>query len=310
MDRLVEMEVFVAVAEAGSFVKAGTRLRMSPPAVTRAVASLEARLGARVFHRTTRRVSLTEVGTRFLERARRLLVEIDSAEKEAVGETAVPHGHLTVTAPVTFGRAALAPVVCEFLAAHPGVSVSLLLLDRISNLVEEGIDVAVRIGLLPDSSLIARRLGAVRRVLVASPDYLARRGRPRTPGELKHHALITFTGLVPNREWRLFERGRANRVALVPRLEVNDALAAIDAAARGDGITIALSYMVAGRIRDGQLVTVLDGFAPPEVPVHVVHPQSRMVAPKVRAFVDFATPRLREILGSLYLAPATGRRSP
>lgn len=299
MDRLHEIEVFVAVADAGSFAKAGGRMRLSPPAITRAISALEDRLGARVFNRTTRSLTITEVGQRFLENARRILSDLDTAEKEAVGETAVPHGHLSVTASVTFGRSALAPIVCAFLSQNPRVSVSVILLDRLTNLIEEGIDVAVRIGHLPDSSLVAKKVGAVRRILVASPDYLARRGTPLTPADLRLHSMIAFTGLMPNREWRFTDGRSGQSVSFMPRLEINDAVAAIGAAEMGDGITIALSYMVADKIRDGRLVPVLDELTPAGVPVSLVYPQSRLISPKVRAFVDFATPRLRTALDEM-----------
>ena len=302
MDRLHELEVFVAVADAGSFAKAGNRLRLSPPAVTRAISALEDRLGARVFNRTTRSLTITEVGQRFLESAKRVLNDLDTAEKEAIGETAVPHGHLTITASVTFGRSALAPVVGDFLNQHPRISVSVLLLDRITNLVEEGIDLAVRIGPLPDSSLIAKRIGTVRRVLVASPAYLAQRGKPQTPADLRLHSMIAFTGLMPNREWRFLDGRSGNSVSFMPRLEINDAVSSIAAAETGDGITIALSYMVAEKINEGRLVTVLDEFTPPAVPVSLVYPQSRLISPKVRTFVDFATPRLRATVDSLAIS--------
>lgn len=302
MDRLHELEVFVAVADAGSFAKAGTRLRLSPPAVTRAVSALEDRLGARVFNRTTRSLTITEVGQRFLDSARRVLVDLDAAEKEAVGETAMPQGHLTITASVTFGRSALAPLVCGFLNQHPRVTASVVLLDRVVNLVEEGIDLAVRIGPLPDSSLIAKRVGAVRRILVASPDYLARRGMPVSPADLKLHSVIAFTGLMPNREWRFASDRSPNSVALNPTLEINDATAAIAAAEMGHGITIALSYMVHEKIREGKLVVVLDDFTPSARPVHLVYPRTRLVASKVRAFVDYAAPRLKHVLEQLAMA--------
>ncbi len=304
MDRLHELEVFVAVADAGGFAKAGTRLRLSPPAVTRAISALEERLGARVFNRTTRSLTITDVGQRFLESARRILSDLDSAEKEAVGEMAVAHGHLTVTASVTFGRSALTPVVCAFLNEHPRVTVSVLLLDRIANLVEEGINLAVRISHLPDSNLIAKKIGTVRRILVASPDYLARRGVPESPTDLRHHAMIAFSSLTPNREWRCLDGKRGNSVSFVPRLEINDAVAAVAAAEMGDGITVALSYMVADKIRDGRLAPVLDSFTPPPVPVHLVYPQSRLLSAKLRTFIDFAAPRLRATLDRLSL-PAT-----
>lgn len=299
MDRLHQMEVFAAVADAGGFAKAGRRLRISPPAVTRAVSALEARLGTRLLNRTTRNVSLTEAGLRYLEAAKRILAEIDAAEHAALGETAVPTGHLTVTASVTFGRWVVAPIVSEFLRAYPRVAASLLLLDRVVNLVEEGIEVAVRIGQLPDSSLVARRVGEVQRVLVASPGYLAKHGEPRSPADLKRHAIIEMRGLMPSREWRFVNGSTAVHVTVQPRFEVNDALAAIAAAEAGDGITGALSYMIAQKIADGRLAPVLMRHAPPPVPVQLVHPQSRLVAPKVRAFVDFAAPRLTDQLRRL-----------
>ncbi|MGX1097366.1 LysR substrate-binding domain-containing protein [Amorphus sp. MBR-141] len=299
MDRLHEIEVFIAVADAGSFAKAGVRLRLSPPAVTRAISALEDRLGARVFNRTTRSVTITDVGRSFLESARRVLTDLDAAEKEAVGETAMPQGHLTITASVTFGRSALPPVVCSFLAQHPRVSASVLLLDRVVNLVEEGIDIAVRIGHLPDSSLMAKRIGAVHRVLVASPDYLARRGAPVAPTNLRLHSIIAFTGLMPNREWRFLNGQKQGSLNLNPAFEINDAVAAIQIAEKGHGIAIALSYMVSDQIRAGTLVPVLDAFKPPAEPVHLVYPHARFVAPKIRAFVDFAAPRLKTALDHL-----------
>ncbi|MBZ0262516.1 MAG: LysR family transcriptional regulator [Hyphomicrobiales bacterium] len=299
MDRLHEIEVFVAVAESGSFAKAARRLRLSPPAVTRAVSALEDRLGVRVFNRTTRSVTITDVGQRFKESAGRLLADLDTAEREAVGETALPQGHLTVTASVTFGRSALSPVVADFLGHYPRVTASVILLDRIVNLVEEGIDVAVRIGPLPDSNLIAKRIGSVRRVLVASPDYLARRGMPTVPSDLKRHTIIAFTGLMPNREWRFHGGQGPNGVALNPAFEINDALAAIQAAEAGHGITIALSYMVHEKFQEGKLVPVLDDVRPPPLPVHLVYAQTRFIAPKIRAFVDFAAPRLKAMLDQL-----------
>ncbi|MEQ1756639.1 MAG: LysR family transcriptional regulator [Micropepsaceae bacterium] len=296
MDRLHELEVFAAVADAGGFAKAANRLRLSPAAVTRAVSALEDRLGARVFNRTTRSLTITDVGLRLLESAKRILADMNMAEKEAVGETAAPQGHLTITASVTFGRSALVPLVCDFLQEHPRVTASVLLLDRIANLAEEGIDLAVRIGPLPDSNLIAKRVGAVRRVLVASPDYLSRRGTPTVPADLKLHSVIAFTGLMPNREWRFNDKQSQKSMMLNPALEINDALAAIQAAEMGHGITIALSYMVHGKIREGRLVPVLDNIMPLPRPVHLVYLQARLVAPKIRTFIDFAAPRLKAAL--------------
>lgn len=299
MDRLHEIEVFIAVAEAGGFAKAGARLRLSPPAVTRAVSALEDRLGARVFNRTTRSVTITDVGQRFLESARRVLSDLDTAEKDAVGETSTPQGHLTVTASVTFGRSALPPVLCDFLGQHPRVTASVLLLDRVVNLVEEGVDVAVRIGHLPDSSLIAKRIGSVHRILVASPDYLARRGTPESPMDLRLHSVIAFTGLMANREWRFLDGQKHSSISLDPVFEINDAVAAIQAAEMDHGITNALSYMVSDQIRNGKLVPVLQAFTLPPQPVHLVYPHARLVAPKIRAFIDFAAPRLKTALDQL-----------
>jgi DNA-binding transcriptional LysR family regulator len=306
MDRLHAMEVFAAVAEAGSFAGAARQLRLSPPAVTRAVAALEERLGVRLLNRTTRSLSPTEAGLRFLASARRLLAELDEAERSAAGTTAIPSGHLVVTAPVTFGRAHVAAVLAEFLAAQPRVTAALLLLDRVTSLVEEGIDVAVRIGQLPDSALVARRVGEVQHLLVASPAYLAAHGVPERPEALKGHAMIAFSGLLPGRDWRFVANGRATAVTLAPRLEVNDALAALDVAERGHGITLALSYMVGPRLATGRLVPVLDAFAPPPVPVQIVHPHGRLVAAKVRAFLDFAAPRLKERLAAPLSASGRG----
>lgn len=299
MDRLHEIEVFIAVAETGSFAKAGRQLRLSPPAVTRAISALEERLGARVFNRTTRSLSITDVGQRFLETGRRVVAELDAAEKEALGETAVPQGHLNITASVTFGRSALPPVVCSFLGQYPRVTASVLLLDRVVNLIEEGIDIAVRVGHLPDSNLIAKRIGAVHRVLVASPDYLARRGVPASPADLRLHSILAFTGLMPNREWRFQDGQKLGSVSLHPTFEINDAVAAIQAAEMGYGITTALSYMVTDQIREGKLVSVLAPFTLPPLPVHLVYPHARLVAPKIRAFVDFAAPRLKTALDRL-----------
>lgn len=299
MDRLREMEVLVAVVEAGSFVGAASRLGASPPAITRAVASLEGRLGVRLLVRTTRALRLTDAGQRFVDHTRRLLGEIDAAERDALGETGEPSGHLTLTASLTFGRMVLAPIVTAFLAAHPKVTASVGLHDRVVDLLDEGIDVAVRIAELPDSSLVARRVGEVRRLLVAGPDYLARCGAPESPTQLKAHAVIAFTGLMPGHEWRYVADGRTRAVAITPRLEINDALAALAAAEAGEGITPALSYMTADAVAAGRLVPVLEDWSPAPVPIHLVHQQGRLVPQKIRAFMDFAAPRLTAGLGNL-----------
>ena len=299
MDRFQELRVFIAVAETGGFAKAATQLNSSPPAITRAIAGLEQRLGTELLTRTTRRVHLTETGQRFLERARELLADLEGAEKEAAGQSSMPVGQLTIAASVTMGRTILRPVVTEFLNANPRVTAKVVLLDRVVNLVEEGLDVALRVGHLPDSGMIARQVGEVRRILVASPGYLAKRGIPKTPADLKLHSIIAFTGLMPNREWTYQGDRGASRVALQPHFEINDAAAAIASAEAGDGITIALSYMVDNQVREGRLKYVLVAHSMPAVPVQLVYPQSRLVAPKVRAFVDHAAPRIRKALEEL-----------
>lgn len=299
MDRFHELKVMLAVTEAGGFGKAAARLNSSPPAVTRAIAGLEARLGVEIFTRTTRRVHLTEAGRILAERARHVLADLEAAEREASGEAAEPTGLLVITASATMGRSILPPIISAYLDAHPRVTARAVLLDRVVNLVEEGIDVALRVGQLPDSSMMSRTVGEVRRVLVASPDYLEQRGTPHAPADLKLHSIIAFSGLMPNREWTYVGERSTNRISLQPRFEINDAAAAIGAAEASDGITIALSYMVAKQMREGRLVPVLERYAPPAVPVQLVYPESRLVAPRVRSFIDFATPRLRSILADL-----------
>jgi DNA-binding transcriptional LysR family regulator len=294
------LEIFVMVAEQGSLVGAARRLDVSPPSVTRAIASLEVHVGVQLFRRTTRSVKLTEAGERFLAEVRTILAALESAFVDAAGDRETARGQLTVTASVTFGRTHVADVLLEYLREHPRVSASLLLLDRVTNLIDEGIDVAVRIGELPDSSLLARKVGMVRRVLVASPDYLARRGTPKHPRELCEHDMLAFTGLIPGRKWRYREgRGaasKAHEIALTPTLEVNDAVVALRAAERGFGITIAVSYMVADALAAGTLVLVLEPFLPPPIPVQLVIPEARVISAKVRSFLDFAAQRLGERL--------------
>ncbi|MFV8752656.1 LysR family transcriptional regulator [Nannocystaceae bacterium ST9] len=306
------LETFVLVAEQGSLIGAARRLDVSPPSVTRAIAGLEAQLGVQLFTRTTRSVKLTAPGERFLAEVRAILAALESAIDDAAGERETARGHLTITASVTFGRTHVADLLLDYLREHPEVGGSLLLLDRVTHLVDEGIDVAVRIGELPDSSLIARKVGSVRRVLVASPEYLERRGVPKRPRDLAEHDVLAFTGLMPGRKWRYREGGKPREIGLNPRLEVNDALVALRAAERGQGITIALSYMVGEAIAKGSLALVLDEFAPPEIPVHLVIPESRVVAAKVRSFLDFAASRLGERLASeatRLQAPAKRRRA-
>ncbi len=290
VDRLETMRVFVAVAETRGFAPAARRLALSPPAVTRAVAALEERVGTRLLHRTTRIVRLTEAGSRFLADCKRILGEIEEAEASAAGSHAEPRGQLGVTAPVMFGRMYVAPVVLDFLARHPRVTARMLFLDRLTDLIEEGLDVAVRIAHLPDSSLHAVRVGSVRRVVCASPEYLAERGAPRTPADLSQHDAIVFSlGAAPE-EWSFASGETLNPAS---RLIVNSNDVAIAAAVAGGGVARVLSYQIAPELRAGKLQVVLAEFEPPPIPISVVYAEGRRAAGKVRAFVDFAVDRLR-----------------
>ena len=292
MDLWQGMRVFVRVAESGGFAGAARGLGMSPPAVTRAVAALEARIGTRLLVRTTRSVKLTEAGARYLEDCRRILADVEEAEAAAAGSYARPTGTLTVTAPVQFGRHYVLPVLTEYLALHPAVTVRALFLDRVINLVEEGADAAVRIGHLADSDQAAVRVGSVRRVVCAAPAYLARSGEPAEPADLQTHSLIGLTSLAAATEWR-FGPGRGAAVAIRPRLVVSTVDAALAAAVDGWGIVRLLSYQVAPALAEGRLRRVLEGFEAAPMPIHVVSPEGRRAPAKVRAFIDLAVRRLR-----------------
>ncbi len=299
MDRIDGWTTFAAVAEGRSFAAAARKLGRSPAAVTRAVAALEQRLGARLLNRTTRSVALTDVGARALEATRRALAAFEELEGVAAAERQEPRGRLAVTAPVVFGRLHVLPVVEAFLRDHPAASVSLTLLDRVVSLVDEGLDVAVRLGQLPDSSLRAVRVGEVRRGVYASPRVLKAGGTPRTPQALGRHACVACLAVTPVPDRWTFERdGRRFAVQVTPRLIVNTAEAAIDAALAGVGPTCLLSYQVDAHVRAGRLERVLGAFEPPAVPVQVVIPSGRFVTPTVRAFVDRCAEALRATLGS------------
>lgn len=294
MDRLQALEVFVAVAEHRGFAAAGRALGLSAPAVTRAVAGLEAHLGARLFRRTTRSVDLTEAGARFHGDARRLLAELAEAERAAVGLHAAPQGLLRVTAPSLFGRLHIAPLLADFLDAHPAVTAEALFVDRIVDLMEEGIDVAVRIGDLADSGLTAVKVGAVRRVVAASPTCWNAYGRPTQVADLATLPAIHTPPLDAKAVWRFVDgEGRALDVPIAPRLRINSIEAARDLACQGRGMVRLYSYQLADALRDGRLEAVLQEAAPPPVPVHLLHREGRFVSSKLRAFVDFAAARLR-----------------
>jgi DNA-binding transcriptional LysR family regulator len=286
MDRLDELAIFVAILDEGSLAAAGRKLRRSPPAVTRALAVLEDRVGARLLERTTRRSRPTEAGKRLAEHARQVLTGYGEAVREVAA--APVRGLLRVTAPLVFGRRHITPIVASFLDAYPGLRVELVLSDRNLNLIDDGLDVALRIGALADSSLIVRKVGEVRRVLVASPSYLAGRAPLRTPGDLARHDVI-FTASRPGPlEWRFGGAAADNVVRLVPRLIVNDVEATLHAVRAGRGIGRALSYQVVDDLAASTLVRLLPERDPPPSPVQLVVPSARHLAPKVRSFVDHA----------------------
>lgn len=294
MDKFHSIQVFIQVADCAGFAAAARSLNMSPPAVTRAVATLEDELGTPLFVRTTRSVRLTESGERFLQDARRILLDLEEAQDAAVGTHAAPRGELHVTAPVLFGRMYVAPILGKFLSRHPQLSARTLFVDRIVNLVDEGQDVAIRIGALPDSSLIAVRCGTVRQVMVASPDYIAKHGLPALPEGLADHQIIQATGTNPGNDWKFQHNGKPISVRLEPRVRMNTNDAAIELTVRGSGVSRLLSYQVAPYVADGQLQVVLEAFEMPPQPVHVVHQEGRLVSAKVRAFVDFMVQHLRK----------------
>jgi DNA-binding transcriptional LysR family regulator len=293
MDRLQTMSVFVAVAEEAGFAAAARRLSLSPPSVTRAVSELERRLGAKLLHRTTRSVQVTDAGQRYLADCRRILTEIEEVDRHAAGIHAPPRGAVTVTASVLFGRMVMAPILLELLDRYPEISLTSLFVDRVVHMVEEGIDVAIRIAVLPDSSLSAVRVGSVRRVLCAAPGYLDARGRPDTPSDLAGHETIDFVNMTPGGDWTFEADGKVQRFRPRTRLRVNSADPAIAAAVGGRGITRVLSYMIAEELAAGSLELVLDRFAPPAVPVHVVHKEPGQTSARVRAVVDHLVERLR-----------------
>ncbi|MCE8022904.1 LysR family transcriptional regulator [Billgrantia aerodenitrificans] len=296
MDRFHLMTVFLAVAEEESFAGAARRLGLSPPAVTRAVAELEERLGVRLLTRTTRVVRVTEAGASYLDDCRRILQDVKEADESAAGLAAMPRGQLNVTAPVLFGRLFVLPTLLDYLAEYPEVNANAVFLDRVVNLVDEGFDVAVRIGELPDSTLRAVRVGQVRRVVCGAPSYFERHGWPQHPDDLGQHRIVMASGISLQPEWTFFsktgEKGASYR--LKPRLVINVNDGAAQAAAAGWGVTRLLSYQVTPQLERGELVTVLEDFEAPPLPVHIVHREGRRPAAKVRAFIDLLAGRLRE----------------
>jgi DNA-binding transcriptional LysR family regulator len=313
MDRLEGMKIFVAVADALGFAPAARQLGLSAPAVSRAIVALEAHVGAKLLRRSTRSVSLTEAGRRFHADCKRILADLAEAEAIAGGAHSAPQGQLAITAPRMFGRIHVTPVLLDFLAAHPQVSARSFFADHIVHLLDEGFDVAVRIAQLPDSGLTAVRVGQVRRVIVASPDYLAAQGVPRTPSDLAQHRAIGFavngSAFAP---WALYPPGKKSkgeRAIVQPRMQLaaNTSEMGIAAALAGRGLARALSYQVAPEVQAGRLRIVLADHEPPPIPVQLVYVDGRQAAAKVKAFVEFAVERLRRepVLNGTFAWPAT-----
>jgi DNA-binding transcriptional LysR family regulator len=302
MDRIDAMRVFIAALDEGSLAGASRRLKRSPTAVSRALAFLEAHVGVELLHRTTRSIKLSEAGERYAAACRRVLTDLQEADMLAGGERSAPRGMLTISAPPILGEELLRAIVDDFLDQYPTISVRLLLLDRSVNLIEEGVDIALRIAELPDSSLVAVRVGGeVRRVVVASPRYLADHPRIREPADLANHRIVAFTNFGLD-SWS-FTPGKGSSiprtVRFTPRLTVNTVRAAAASAIAGRGLTRLYSYHVAEHVKDGRLKIVLADAEHPALPVHVLTPQGRLAVPKVRAFVDFATHRLRSALARM-----------
>jgi DNA-binding transcriptional LysR family regulator len=293
MDKFSLMTIFVAVVDTNGFAGAARKLAISPPAVTRAINELENQLGVRLLSRTTRMVRVTEAGARYADDCRRIIAELAVADESVSGTHGTPHGHLTLTAPVLFGAKFVMPIVTGYLQTYPDVSATCLFLDRIVNMLDEGVDVAVRIGELPDSSMQAIRVGQVRRVICASPAYLKKHGVPKTPEDLQKHNIVSASSVTPTPEWRLMKNGVPHSVKLQPRLSTSTNDAAVNAAVAGFGLARLLSYQVADQLLDKRLKIVLEAFEPVALPVHVVHREGRHATQKARAFLDMAIARLR-----------------
>jgi DNA-binding transcriptional LysR family regulator len=293
LDRLHMISVFVTVVDEQGLAGAARKLRMSPPAVTRAINELEADLGARLLTRTTRVVRVTEAGAAYAEHCRRILADLAEADESVTGVIGAPRGALTITAPVVFGAMHVTPIVTEYLGRYPEVTASCWFLDRVVNLIEEGVDVGVRIGALPDSSMQAIRVGNMRLVICASPAYLEKNGTPKVPADLDGHVIIAGGSVTSETEWRVMESGKLRTVNLKPRMTTLSSDSAVAAAVSGFGLTNALYYKVAEHVNAGRLVTLLGKFEPAALPVHVLHREGRHASKKVRAFIDLAIERLR-----------------
>lgn len=290
MDRFTELQVFVAVAETEGFASGARKLGISAPVATRAVADLESRLGIKLLTRTTRYVRVTDAGKRYLEDCKRLLSDLAEADDAAAGINGEPSGHLAITAPVVFGRLFVLPGVLDFLQRYPKMDISALYIDRVVNLLEEGLDVGVRIGPLADSSMRAIRVGSVRRVLCAAPKYLTTQGTPKTPDDLLNHTLVASSSVSASVDWKFHSE---KHVRIKPRLSVSTNEAAIDAAAAGFGIARQMSYQIAPQLAAGQLKIIMPEWELAPLPIHIIYREGRQASVKVRSFVDLMVERLR-----------------
>jgi DNA-binding transcriptional LysR family regulator len=306
VDRIDALKVFVTVLDEGSLAGAGRRLSRSPAAVSRAIAFLEAQVGVQLLHRTTRSIKASEAGERYAVASRRILSDLEEADLTAAAERSAPHGTLTLTAPVPSGERVLRPILDAFLDAYPAVSARLYLIDRIVNLIDEGIDVALRIAHLSDSAMVAVNIGKARRVIAAAPSYLALHPRIESPSDLAKHDIIAMSHFgVDSWSFPPLPRSSVPRsIHFVPRLVVNSVAAAVASAVDGHGVTRLFSYQAAEHVREGKLQIVLADHEYPPFPVQLVSPHGRLSVPKVRAFVDFATPRLRDHFARLTVTPS------
>jgi DNA-binding transcriptional LysR family regulator len=299
MDRLEAMNILVSVVESGSFTAAGKRLGVPLPTVSRKLAELESHLSARLLTRSTRRLALTEAGKDYVAACRRILVEIGDAERKAAGEFVSPKGELALTAPIVFGRLHIVPIAAAFLETYPDIAVRMVLSDRNAQLLDDRFDLAVRVGALDDSSMIATQVGAVRRVVCGSPQYFAAHGIPKKPADLSALACVTFDLRGQSTSWS-FGRGKGSQsVPIRSRFSVNTAEAALDAAVLGAGVTRVLSYQAAKAIKDGGLQIVLEQFEPEPLPVSILHAAQSFMPQKIRSFIDFAVPLLRKKLSQV-----------
>lgn len=291
-DRFESMSLLIAVVDAGSFSAAARQLGVPLPTVSRKISELEAYLHTRVLQRSTRQLSLTEAGQSYVAACRRILEEIGEAERAVSGEYAAPKGDLVITTPIVFGRLHVLPVVTQFLKTYPEINIRVVLSDRLVHLLEEHVDIAIRVGELPDSSLVAARVGSIRRIVCASHAYLKAQGNPATPQDLSNHQCITFDGLTSAKAWSFLTGKSEIVIPIKSRLIVNTAEAAIAAAVNGLGLTRVLSYQVADIVRNNKVAIVLQDYEPAEWPIHLVHAGQGLLPLKVRAFLDFAKPRL------------------